>query len=400
MTKIRPFKAIRPNRDIANLFATRSYLTYSNETLKEKLDNNPYTFLHIINPDFYNNIKQKGVNKFKKVKEKYNRFIEKSYLKQDDIPAFYIYEQQSKENTFEGIIGAVSIKEYLSGNIKKHEHTIPEREMLFSNYLSITEFNADPVLICHREERVLNELILKYKKTRSEYEFRTTDKKSHKLWIINNISDIKFIQATYNKIPNMYIADGHHRCASSALLSKNKKTKNSNYFMSLLINENLLNIKSFYRVINGLNNLSANAFISKLRERFKLRICKVYTPKNNEIGMYINQKYYALNLKENYKKENCLDKLDPAILYNNILKPILNIKDERTDKRISFINGGIPINEIEKLVNENIYNVAFILKPIPFDSIKDVADKNLFMPPKSTYIEPKLRSGLTIYSIN
>ena len=400
MAIVHPFKAIRPTRDKANLVASRSYLSYSDETLNEKLEHNPFTFLHIINPDYKDKIKLKGIEKFKIVKTKFNEFKEKKYLIQDKKEAFYIYQQQNTTHTFNGIIAATSVADYLNGNIKKHEHTITAREEMFKDYLDTTGFNADPVLLSYQKENSINSILSKYQASRAEYEFMTTNKSLHKLWVIQDSTDIKLITDAFKNIKNLYIADGHHRCSSSALLTETNNTKLSKYFMSFLIAEDQLNIINFNRLIKGLNNLSANEFLLKLKSSFQLSETSNCNPVNeDEIGMYLEGKCYLLTAKKDSYKSDCVNRLDPAILANNILNPILNITDEKTDKNISFIAGNIPISELKAKVDCGKFTVAFILKPIPFSAIKEVADNNRFMPPKSTYIEPKLRSGLTIYPL-
>ena len=238
MAIVRPFKAIRPTRDKANLVASRSYLSYSDETLKEKLEHNPFTFLHIINPDYKDKIKLKGVEKFKSVKAKFNSFQEAGILLSEATESFYIYQQIHEKYTFEGIIGATAVADYLTGNIKKHEHTLTAREEMFKSYLDTTSFNAEPVLLCHQKNTTITAIIQQYKKTRAEYEFATTNKAVHKLWLVNNTDDINTITKSFATIDDLYIADGHHRSASSALLAQNSKKANSQYFMSFLIDEN------------------------------------------------------------------------------------------------------------------------------------------------------------------
>jgi len=403
MAIVRPFKAIRPTRDKANLVATRSYLSYSDETLKEKLEHNPFTFLHIINPDYKDKIKQKGINKFNAVKAKFNDFKEAGLFITEDAETFYIYQQKNENHTFEGIIGATAVADYLNGNIKKHEHTITAREKMFKSYLDTTGFNAEPVLLCHQKNIAINNLIQYYKATRAEYEFATTDKTIHKLWLVNSTKDINIITKSFASIDNLYIADGHHRSASSALLAQNSTKNNSPYFMSFLIDENQLNIINFNRLIKHTNGLTSYELITEIEKSYTV-IKKgniPYSPTfRDEISMYLRGAWYSLVAIPNSIKQDCVSKLDPAILSNNILDPILNITDEKTDKNISFEAGTTPLSIIKNKIDSGEYALAFILKPIPISALKEVADNNRFMPPKSTYIEPKLRSGLTIYSLD
>lgn len=398
---IRPFKAIRPSRDKANLVASRSYLTYSEETIKEKLDHNPYTFLHIINPDYNSKKKKDGIDKFILIKKKFKEFINNDIFKKDNTESFYIYQKKNQFNTFTGIIGASSVSDYINNNIKKHEQTLTKREEMFCKYLETTGFNADPVLLSHEPNKEIQKTLDKYTKIRAEYEFTTTNRSLHKLWIVDNKDDIKNIITAFDKIENIYIADGHHRCASSALLSKNKKSDSSSYFMSYLIDENQLNILNFNRLVKHLNGLSTSQFLSKVRLNYTVteKSKNSYSPTfENEISMYLDGLWYSLiAIKQKYN--SMTESLDPTILSKKILNPILNIVDERTDKNISFLDGTIPLLEIKEKIDNGEYNVAFILKPISIEAIKKVADNNEFMPPKSTYVEPKLRSGLTIYPI-
>ena len=403
MAIVLPFKAIRPTRDKANLVATRSYLSYSDETLKEKLEHNPFTFLHIINPDYKDKIKQKGINKFNAVKAKFNDFKEAGLFITEDAETFYIYQQKNENHTFEGIIGATAVADYLNGNIKKHEHTITAREKMFKSYLDTTGFNAEPVLLCHQKNIAINNLIQYYKATRAEYEFATTDKTIHKLWLVNSRKDINIITNSFASIDNLYIADGHHRSASSALLAQNSTKNNSPYFMSFLIDENQLNIINFNRLIKHTNGLTSYELIAEIEKSYTV-IKKgniPYSPTfRDEISMYLRGAWYSLVAIPNSIKQDCVSKLDPAILSNNILDPILNITDEKTDKNISFEAGTTPLSIIVNKIDSGEYALAFILKPIPISALKEVADNNRFMPPKSTYIEPKLRSGLTIYPLD
>ena len=398
MAIVRPFKAIRPTRDKANLVATRSYLSYSDETLKEKLEHNPFTFLHIINP----NIKQKGINKFNAVKAKFNDFKEAGFFITEETETFYIYQQTNENQTFEGIIGATAVADYLNGNIKKHEHTITAREKMFESYLDTTGFNAEPVLLCHQKNTAITNLIQYYKVTRAEYEFATTDKTIHKLWLVNSTKDINIIINSFKSIDNLYIADGHHRSASSALLAQNSTKKNSPYFMSFLIDENQLNIINFNRLIKHTNGLTSYELIAEIKKSYTVieKGSIPYSPNfTDEISMYIRGTWYSLVALPENIEQDCVSKLDPAILSNNILAPILNITDEKTDKNISFESGTTPLSIIANKIDSGEYEIAFILKPISISALKEVADNNRFMPPKSTYIEPKLRSGLTIYSL-
>ncbi len=401
MAKICPFKAIRPTRDKVHLFASRSYLTYSDQTLKEKLENNPFTFLHIINPEYHKKTKQKGIKKFNLVKNKFIEFMKQGILFQEKKPAFYLYQQQKEKHTFQGIIAATAVEDYKNNTIKKHENTLTKREQMFKDYLLTTGFNADPVLLAYKSSDEIRDLISKITNTRAEYNFTTTNEVQHKLWVIDNESDSKSIINSFLTINSIYIADGHHRSASSALLAKGKTSDLSQFFMSYLIDEKQLNITNFNRLVKNLNRLTTDEFLKKIAVNYSIteKEAAIYSPSNkDEISMYLEGRWYSL-IVNNKVFRTTIESLDPSILSKNILKPILNIQDEKADKNIAFLEGAIPLSEIKDKVDNNEFAAAFILKPIPIDALKEVADNNEIMPPKSTYIEPKLRSGLTIYSI-
>lgn len=410
MATIRSFKAIRPKRDKANLVASRSYLSYSDDTLKEKLDNNPYTFLHIINPDYKNSIKTSGTQKYKLVKNKFQEFINEGVLFQEKTESLYIYQQIKENKNYTGLIAATSVDEYINGNIKIHEQTLTNREEMFKDYLQTTGFNAEPVLLTYQDNKTINSIIQKKLKERAEYEFTTTNKVLHKFWILNNKESINTITEEFKNIKDIYIADGHHRSASSSLLCKNIREKNLdynpednfNFFMSYLIPESELNIINFNRLVKNTNGLSSNELIHLIKENYNLseKGEKFYSPiGKDEISMYLSGKWYSLVANtRNYQSTS--ESLDPYILSKYILSPILGIKDEKTDKNVSFYDGTIPLSVLKNKVDSGEYSIAFILKPIDIESLKKVADNKEIMPPKSTYIEPKLRSGLTIYTLD
>ena len=410
MATIRSFKAIRPTRDKAHLVASRSYLSYSDETLKEKLDNNPYTFLHIINPDYKKIVKNSGTEKYKLVKNKFQQFLNEGVLFQEKTESLYIYQQIKENRIYTGIIAATSVDDYINGNIKVHEQTLTKREEMFKDYLQTTGFNAEPVLLTYKDNEIINSIIQQKIQERAEYEFATTNKTLHKFWNVNDKNIIKKITGEFKKIKNIYIADGHHRSASSVLLCKNLREKypdydsddDFNFFMSCLIPESELNIINFNRLIKHTNGLSSKELIHLIKKRFTVseKGEEYYYPsEKDEISMYLSGKWYSLvaNIK-NYKTTS--ESLDPSILSKNILDPILEISDEKTDKNISFYDGTIPLNQLKHKVDSGEYSIAFVLKAIGIESLKKVADGREIMPPKSTYIEPKIRSGLTIYTLD
>jgi len=402
MAKIVPFRAIRPSRDKVSLVASRSYLSYSKEMLVEKLENNPYTFLHIINPDYSAGYEINSYEeKFKLVKEKFKSFIKEGIFQKDNSDSFYIYQKNNEDgNSFIGIIGATSVIDYQNCNIKIHEQTIQKREELFKTYLQTTGFNAEPVLLTYPNHQCIDEIIQLYRQTRAEYEFTTTNKSQHKLWLVSDEKDIQLIEQSFSVIENLYIADGHHRFASSSLLEKESNNSNTKYCMSYLIAEDQLKIFSFNRLIKNFNGLSDEDFLTQIKEKYDLKEVQnaVVPTQKDEIILYISKKWYSLIAKEEYvNRTHCVEKLDPAILSNNILAPLLGITDPRNDKRLRFIDGTHSLEEIKHKVDSEEFKAAFVLKPISINQIKEVADQGQSMPPKSTYILPKLRSGMLIY---
>lgn len=410
MTKIAPFKALRPVRDKVHLVATRPYYSYKKNVLKAKLEDNPYTFLRIINPEFGSTIKTKPNSKerFQLVSEKYKEFINEGILIKDPEAHLYIYRQTKDGHEFTGIIAGASVKEYENDLIKKHEATLTSREAMFTNYLDIVGYNAEPVLLSYPHEQGIDELLVKYTQTRPEYEFTTTDRIKHEVWILSADESVKMIKA-FEKLPAAYIADGHHRSASSAGLKKHRIKKgtsqfpNEDYFLAYFIDENRLKILEFNRLIKTLNNMNGKQFLDKLSESFDITAIKGSQKPTHEhqMTMCLEGKWFELNFKPAIIDENhpvrCLD---AEILTQAVLTPILGIHDLKTDENIEFISGAESIDSFEDKIVRGKFKVGFVLYPISMDQVKRVADNQMIMPPKSTWVEPKMRSGLTIYNIN
>ena len=408
MTKIIPFKAIRPTRDKAQLVTSRPYYAYSQLMLDAKLKGNPFSFIHIINPEFNEDDKTEpnSPERFQKVRNKFEEFEREGIFMHEEKPSLYIYKKTTEHHEYIGVIGGASIDEYEKGNIKKHEQTLTERETTFSNYLKVVEFNAEPVLLFHDHREKLNQILLKNTFDRPEYEFTTTDKAKHELWVISKTDLILEIQQAYNDIDDVYIADGHHRSASSARFYNESENKNElkAHFLAYFISSERLNILDYNRLVKDLNNLSENELISKLNKYFivtELQNKDIQSRGLHNILMYIANKWYNLQAKEEIINRNSpVESLDTYILSHYILKPILGIKSLKTDDRIDFISGSKKLIGIKNKVDSNQFKIGFGLYPVSPKQLKDVADAGLIMPPKSTWIEPKLRSGLTIYPLN
>lgn len=407
MITVKPFKAIRPTRDKAYLLASRSYVSYSDAHLTDKLNQNPYTFLHVINPDYKEKVKSTGSERYKKVKAQFEHFKDLGYFLEEEKPAFYIYQQQAENHVFTGIIGATHVNDYKEGRVKKHENTLTHREEMFTNYLHATGFNAEPVLLVHKPLASLGEITSKYMAQRAEYEFTSTDKVLHLLWAVTDKNDVAEIEKSFGKLENVYIADGHHRCASSVRLSEMEGQKPegaSQYFLSYFLPETTIRIHGFNRLVKDLNGMSEAQFLKKLEANFFVREIEkeLHKPESmHEMSMYMHGKWYSLFYKPGkFNPEDAVESLDCQILSTLLLDPILGITDLKTDKRIDFMPGNTGPESLKNAVDSGSYKVAFGLYPVTIEQLKRVSDEGKIMPPKSTYIEPKLRSGLTIYNLN
>jgi uncharacterized protein (DUF1015 family) len=409
MTKIKPFKAIRPTRDKAHLVVTKPVSSYSKIVLKARLESNPFTFIRIIHPEYDKTTKTAPNSKerFELVRKKYHEFMNEGILVQDEIPSLYIYKQSTPTHEFIGVIGGASVQEYQEDAIKKHEATLTSRESMFTNYLDIVGYNAEPVLLSYPHNETLEQLYAEITTDRPEIEFSTTDRIKHELWIVSEKHQVA-IQEAFDKIPATYIADGHHRSASSSRLATDRNNTNGfqdqshDYFLAFFMDEKRMNILEFNRLVDHLNQLSEEEFLSKLNSSFEIiEISSAQHPeKEHQIVMNLKNKWYVLTCKNEIINNNdpvaCLD---AEILTNYILKPILGIEDLKTDESIHFIPGNLGIEAITEPIKQGKSQVGFLLYPVTMEQVIRVADNQGIMPPKSTYVEPKLRSGLTIYEI-
>lgn len=412
MAEIIPFKAVRPTRDKVHLVATRSYVTYQPRHLNRKLHENPFSFVHIINPEFGKSRKSRPNSdaRFNKIKKRFEEFCEEEILMQDEKEAFYIYRQITPTHSFTGIICGVGVNEYTEGHIKIHEQTLTSRVGVFTKYLDICDFNAEPVLLTYRSaESIIDVLITKSMNARPEYDFTTTDRNQHQLWLIDNEKDIMAVQKEFAKLDCLYIADGHHRMASSALLGEKrmkrkdwKPTDISNFALALILPEKELNIRPFHRVIRLDEPIDEKKFLTDLEAHYKVVKKKgTYFPKaNHEFGMRLSKGWFSLTLKDKMKSEKVVEHLDPMILTNTILEPLFDIHDQKTDRRIQFIPGKESLDKFEKSIDQGLTTVLFTLHSTSTEQLFAVSDANEIMPPKSTYVEPKLRSGLTIMKLS
>ncbi|WP_431471733.1 DUF1015 domain-containing protein [Nonlabens sp. SCSIO 43208] len=403
MPKIKPFKGVRASKEIATHLISRSYQDYKRKELKSTLKYNPFSFLHILNPGYKFNHESTGNERFQLVRNRYLEFKEDQFLKGESVPSFYLYQCTENGHEYVGIIAAASTYDYNNNVIKKHENTLKVRETLFKEYLKTVGFNAEPVLITYPDQQDIDDIVSRIKQREPEYHFKTTDRNEHKVWIIDDAKDCNKIEQSFAALPHLYIADGHHRSASSYLLSQDLGNKHDsyNYFMSFLIPESQLQIFEFNRLVTDLNDLTKENFLMKLDQHFRIqnRGKEMYKPsKKHHFSMYLDGEFYSLYWRKQVMTiDSPLDDLDTQMLYDYLLQPILDIKDPRNDRRLSYNYGKDALLDMKEQVDNNEYAVGFGLFPATVEQIKKIADADLVMPPKSTYIKPKLPSGLLIY---
>lgn len=412
MPRIKPFKAIRPTPDKVAFVASRSYEEYSKKELEATLSYNPFSFLHIINPGFKYDKRVSGNERFRLVRNRYMEFLEDQVFLKDAEPSFYIYRVEKNTYRCTGFFCATSVSDYESGVIKRHEATIARREKLFADYLEIVQFEAEPVLMAYEDKPEIKDILSEATKHTPTYVFTTPDRIKHSLWVVSDKNILKEIQGAFDTMDSLYIADGHHRSASSCLLANTLRAKNPdknhesahNYFMSYLIPESDIRIFEFNRMVKDLNGLSKKEFLIRLDESFRIKRYgdELYKPgKKHHFSMYLDGEFYSLYLrKKAYNFTDALSRLDTQILYKTILEPILGIKDLRNDKRIHYGYGKHNVLRMKDAIDRGEFKVGFGLVPVEIEEIKAIADEGLVMPPKSTYIEPKLRSGLTVYDLS
>ncbi len=410
MSKITPFKAVRPVRDKVHLVATRPIYSYKRNVLESKLEDNPYTFLHIINPEFggERTTQPNTHDRFELVQKEYKNYISDGILRQDTEEHIYIYRQTKNGHAFTGVVCGASNDEYRNDKIKKHEATLTSREEMFVDYLDVVGYNAEPVLISHPHNEKIEDALRDYTSERPEYEFTTTDRITHELWVLN-AQQTEEIIALFEEVPALYIADGHHRSASSVGLENRRISQdrslfpNEKSFLAYIIDESALQILEFNRLIKSLNGQSEENIIQQIKAHFELiQLPGAQLPQmEHEITMCLKGAWYSLACKEHtIDYHHPVNRLDAEILTRFILEPILGIKDLKTSDNIEFIGGTTPISKIEEKIYSGTHDLAFFLYPVKMEDVVRVADNNMIMPPKSTWVEPKLRSGLTIYNIN
>lgn len=404
-----PFRAIRPQKELTEKVVTRSYEAYSFRERQRIQSKNPFSFLNILNPSFENGRRLRGKRRYKRVNQEFECFLRDGVLARDTTACYYLYRNTEEEISVSGVLGAMAISEYTNNAVKKHEDTIKRREERFADFLEGAKFNAEPVLIAYPNHPNLDDLILEKSKEKPEVTFKDDRGILHELWPIQNPDTIEHFRKCFSEISNTYIMDGHHRSASSVLYASRQAPnhcrdgKPFEFFMSCLIPESQLHIESFCRLITDLAGQSRNEILSKIAVNFWIeeKDEELWEPKNkHEFSMFLDGKFYNLRLKEvMYPKTDPVNLLDSKILTETILKPIFEIEDPRHDSRLQYLWGKHPARELQQAVQSGCFAVGFAMMPISMIEIKNVADAGHTMPPKSTFIKPKLPSGLTVYEL-
>lgn len=415
MAIVKPFKGYRPLKDLVYKIASRPYDVLSSEEARIEADGNPYSFLHVVKPeidlpaetDHYANIV------YETGRKNLHGLIKDGIYLQDDYPMYYIYAQRLWSRTQFGLVGCASVNDYMNNIIRKHELTRPDKEEDRKNHIRITNFNAEPVFFAYPDNERINSIIEKYIQNEPIYDFESPDGVKHSLWLIDAKNHIQQIENIFKaEIPYTYVADGHHRTAAAAHVGQERKNSNSahtgneeyNYFLAVHFPASQLTIIDYNRVVKDLNGYSNEEFIEKISERFTIekKGCKPYKPGSlHELSMFLGGNWYALHANENtYNDRDPIDCLDVTVLSKAVLEPILNILDLRKSKRIDFVGGIRGLEELQKRVDSGEMAVAFALYPVSMDQLITIADTGNIMPPKTTWFEPKLRSGLVIHELD
>ena len=415
MAIVKPFKGIRPPKEIVKQLASRPYDVLNSEEARVEAAGNPYSLLHVTKAeiDLPRGIDEHSQEVYDKVVENFKMFKDKKWLVQDPEEKFYIYAQTMDGRTQYGIVGAAHVDDYMNNNIKKHELTRKDKEEDRMIHVRITNANVEPVFFSYPANKKIDTIVEKIVKEQApEYDFVADDGFGHHFWVINDPKTNKEIAEIFEKeIPALYVADGHHRTAAAALVGGEKRAQNKNhtsneeynYFMVVLFPDNQLKIIDYNRVIKDLNGLTKEQLIDALQETFEVQEmgAEIYTPaKLHEFSMYMDGKWYKLNAKAGtYDDNDPIGVLDVTILSHLVLDKILGIKDLRTCKRIDFVGGIRGLGELKRRVDNGEMAVAFALYPVSMKQLIDIADTGNIMPPKTTWFEPKLRSGLVIHEL-
>ena len=411
MSDIRPFCAVRPNEIFASKIAALPYDVYTRKEAKKEVEKNPLSFLKIDRPEtmFPDEMDMYAPKVYRKARKVLEEMIEKGEFIQDETPCYYLYELTRNGHRQTGIVACASIDDYFNGTIRKHENTREEKEQDRIRHVDTLDTQTGPIFLAYRLDAVLKEIIEETKRKAPVYDFISEDKITHRVWVIDESEMMERIQQCFVKINKIYIADGHHRAASAIKVGCKRRKEHPgytgeeefNYFLCTLFAEEELEILDYNRVVKDLNGLSEIEFLEKIKESFEVEEAEEspYAPKQKkEFGMYLGKKWYKLQIKKEQVSDDVVESLDVSILQNKLLKPILGIKEPGKDDRIIFVGGIRGLKELEHCV-ENGFQVAFSMYPTSMQELFSVADAGRLMPPKSTWFEPKLRSGLFLHKI-
>ncbi len=414
MSDVRPFRGLRPRPEFAEKIASPPYDVLNSEEAREMAKNNPLSFLHVVKPeidlppgtDLYSDeVYQKGAENLKKL-------IAEGYMLQDPEPHYYLYRQIMGDHSQVGIVAGASVEEYDKDLIKKHELTRKAKEDDRTRHVDTIGANTGPVFLTYKHTDKLDEILERLTSGKPTVDFTSSDGVRHTLWVVDKPNDIESIRAGFAEIDVLYVADGHHRSASASRVQKIRKGKNPNhtgdeeynFFLTVIFPDNQMMIMDYNRVVKDLNGRTQEEFINEIIDKFDIEPFGItqYKPKRlHEFGMYLGGNWYKLTAKPgSFDQGDPVGSLDVAVLQNNLLSPILGIGDPRTDERIDFIGGIRGLSELEKRVNSGDWAAAFAMFPTTISQLMAIADAGKTMPPKSTWFEPKLRSGMVIHLLD
>src|SRR5574344_360166 len=414
MATIKPFKGVRPPKDLVEQVESRPYDVLDSEEARAEAGDNEKSLYHIIKPeiDFEVGTSEYDPRVYEQAAKNFKKFQDNGWLKQDDKEQYYIYAQTMNGKTQYGLVVGAYVNDYMTGVIKKHELTRRNKEEDRMKHVRICDANIEPVFFAYPDNFILDTLIKKYADTESVYDFiAPIDGFRHQFWIVDDSNDINTITSEFAKMPSLYIADGHHRSAAAALVGAEKAkanpnhngTEEYNYFMAVCFQASQLTILDYNRVVKDLNGLTSEQFIEALKKSFKVTLMgdEEYKPKQlHEFSLYLDGKWYSLVANDDtYDDKDPIGVLDVDISSRLILDDILGIKDLRSDKRIDFVGGLRGLKELKRRVDNGEMRMALALYPVSMQQIMDIADSGKIMPPKATWFEPKLRSGLVIHKL-
>lgn len=411
MAEIRPFRALRPKKELSDKIAALPYDVYSREEAAEKVKDDRYSFLRIDRPEtqFQKEQDMYAPEVYKKASDMLKEMQADGSFIQDERASYYIYELTMDNRSQTGLVAVSSVDDYINNVIRKHENTRKEKEADRIRHVDACSAQTGPIFLAYNSNQAVKDILNRVKQNTADVDFIADDGIGHRVWIISDDRDISMLTELFSKMPNTYIADGHHRAASAVAVSLKRRKENPdytgneefNYFLSVLFDADELKIMDYNRVIRDLNKNTEEEFISKLADKFYISEPsdnQVKPSKKGEMGLYIKNSWYRLTVKEEFASDDPVEGLDVAYLQREVLTPILGISDPTTDNRIDFVGGIRGLSELERRC-QNDAKAAFAMYPTDIHELFAVADAKRLMPPKSTWFEPKLRSGLFIHLI-